>query len=43
MKRISRCTEGDVLPSLDQGSRPNLGTCRKFKIEKFVFKVGKSA
>ncbi|CAB3993712.1 1-phosphatidylinositol 3-phosphate 5-kinase-like isoform X3, partial [Paramuricea clavata] len=40
MARISRCVQGDVLPSLDQGSRPKLGTCQKFKIEKFIFKNG---
>ena len=39
MSRISHCVKGDVLPSLDQGSRPRLGTCQKFKIEKFVFEV----
>ncbi|XP_028393496.1 1-phosphatidylinositol 3-phosphate 5-kinase-like isoform X2 [Dendronephthya gigantea] len=40
MSRISRCVNGDVLLSLDQGSRPRLGTCKKFKIEKFVFENG---
>ena len=39
MSRISHCVKGDVLLSLDQGSRPRLGTCQKFKIEKFVFEV----
>ena len=39
MDNISRCTGADILPTMEQITKPRLGTCQSFRIEKFTLPV----
>ncbi|KAM7438945.1 hypothetical protein ABFA07_011646 [Porites harrisoni] len=42
IERIARCTRADVLYSMEQLSRPQLGTCQSFKVQSYTLKNGES-
>ena len=39
MENISRCTGADVLQSMEQVSRPRLGSCQQFRLQKYHLPV----
>ena len=39
MDNISRCTRADVLQSMEQVSRPRLGSCQQFRLQKYQLPV----
>ncbi|XP_068752478.1 1-phosphatidylinositol 3-phosphate 5-kinase-like isoform X2 [Montipora capricornis] len=42
VERIARCTRADILCSMEQLSRPQLGMCQSFKVQRFCLKNGES-
>ncbi|XP_065655744.1 1-phosphatidylinositol 3-phosphate 5-kinase isoform X3 [Hydra vulgaris] len=42
MENISRCTGADILPTMEQITKPRLGTCQSFRIEKFMLLNGEA-
>ena len=39
IERIARCTRADVLCSMEQLSRPQLGSCQSFRVQRYTLKV----
>ena len=39
IERIARCTRADVLCSMEQLSRPQLGSCQSFRVQRYILKV----
>ncbi|KAK3729009.1 hypothetical protein QZH41_011466, partial [Actinostola sp. cb2023] len=42
IERVARCTKADVLRSMEQLSRPQLGTCHHFGVQKYILKNGEA-
>ena len=39
IERIARCTRADVLCAMEQLSRPQLGSCQSFRVQRYTLKV----